>query len=181
MPLAWALVNLANAYRFLGRNDDVLRTAEESYAQFKGALGEGHFSTVHPLAFIAYAKAIRGDQDAETIARKAVAVQATLPRDNYERAVGLTFLGFVLLQKRELAEARAVLEQGLELRRKAFKAPNWRIAETGGWLGEVLAMQGHREAARKLLEESLATFNTLYGPQNPRTLDAQDRLSRSLR
>lgn len=180
MPLAWVLVNLANAYRFLGRTDDVLRAAEESYAQFKGALGEGHYSTVHPLAFIAYAKAIRGDDDAETFARRAVAVQASLPPDNYERAVGLTFLGFVLMQKHELAEARTTLQQALELRRHAFKAPNWRIAETAGWLGEVLAQQGDRASARPLLEESLATFTTLYGAQNPRTLDARARLARSL-
>ena len=101
-------------------------------------------------------------------------MQAPLPPDNYERAVGLTFLGFVLMKKHDLVEARGALERALALRRSAFKSPNWRIGETAGWLGEVLAMQGDRKAARPLLEESLATFTTLYGPQNPRTLDARD-------
>jgi tetratricopeptide (TPR) repeat protein len=181
MPRAWALVNLANAYRFLGRNDEVLRTAEESYEQFKGALGEGHYSTVHPLAFIAYAKALRGDPDAEAVARKAVAVQASLPGDHYERAVGLSFLGFVLMHEQNrggLPEARAVLERALELRRKAFAAPNWRIAETAGWLGEAIARQGDRAAGRPLLEESAAMFTTLYGTDNPRAVDALARLAR---
>jgi serine/threonine-protein kinase len=180
MPLAWALVNLANAYRFLGKNEELLRTAEESHAQFTSALGEGHFSNVHALAFMAYAKANRGDADAEAIARQAVAVQASLPADHYERAVGLTFLGFVLMKKHELGEARTSLERALQLRRTAFKAPNWRIAETAGWLGEVLAMQGDRNAARPLLEESVAMFMALYGPSNPRTLEAQARLSRAV-
>ncbi len=181
MPMAWALVNLANAYRFLGRNDDVLRSAQESYTHFAGALGEGHFSSVHPLAFIAYAKAMRGEVDAEAIARKAVAVQASLPEDNYERAVGLTFLGFVLMKQHQLVEARQALQRALDLRRQAFKAPNWRIAETAGWLGETLALEGSIDRARPLLEESLSMFAALYGPDNSRSLDARARLERSLR
>ena len=69
MPLAWALVNLSNAYRFLGEIDKSLAAATESLAQFEGALGANHFATIHPLASIAYAKAVRGDADAEAFIR----------------------------------------------------------------------------------------------------------------
>jgi serine/threonine-protein kinase len=178
MPLAWALVNLANTYRFLGRTDDMLRAAEESYEQFKGALGENHYSTMHALVFIAYGKALRGDRDALSVVERAIANQAQLPADHYERGVSLTFLGAVLMHERRLPEARRALEQALAIRQKSFKDPNWRIAETEGWLGEVLALQGEHSRAVPLLERSAVTFETLYGPTNPRTLDARARLER---
>ncbi len=47
MPLAWALVNLSNTYRFLGEIDKSLAAATESLTQFEGALGPNHFSTIH--------------------------------------------------------------------------------------------------------------------------------------
>jgi tetratricopeptide (TPR) repeat protein len=178
MPLAWALVNLSNTYRFLGEIDKSAAAATESLTQFEGALGPNHFSTIHALASIAYAKAAKGERDAETFIRRGIANQASLPADNYERAVGLNYLGFVLMQKGELREARQVLEQALAVRRKTFAAPNWRIAETAGWLGETLARAGASEEALRLLRESVDTFETLYGVENSRTLEARARLAR---
>lgn len=180
MPLAWALVNLSNTYRFLGQIDRSLAAATESLAQFEAALGPTHFSTIHALASIAYAKAVKGEADAEAFIRRGIANQASLPADNYERAVGLNFLGAVLLHQRRLPEARAALTQALEVRRRTFQAPNWRIAETAGWLGEVLALEGRHADALPLLDESLDTFTTLYGPDNPRTTDARARRARCL-
>lgn len=132
------------------------------------------------LAAPAVTPRCRGVGAAEATARKAVAVQSQLPADNIERAVGLTFLGFVLMKQHQLVEARQVLERALELRRPAFTPPNWRIAETAGWLGETLALQGARDRARPLLEESLSTFTTLYGDANPRTTDARLRIERAV-
>ena len=79
MPLAWALVNLSNTYRFLGDIDKSLAAATESLAQFEGALGPNHFSTIHALASIAYAKAVKGEPDAEAFIRRGIANQASLP------------------------------------------------------------------------------------------------------
>jgi hypothetical protein len=153
--------------------------SEEALVQFRGALGEGHFSMIHPIVSIAYAKSLRGDPDAETFIRTGIGLQeAQLPPGHYERAVGLTFLGFVLMKKNKLVEAEQVLREALEIRRKTFKQPNWRIAETAGFLGEVAALQSHKEAAKSLLDESLQTFTTIYGPSNPRTEDAGRRLHR---
>ena len=72
------------------------------------------------------------------------------------------------------------LDEALRLRRKQFTAPNWRIAETAGWLGEVYALRGERARARPLLQESLEAFIALYGPDNPRTRDAQSRWERAV-
>ena len=178
LALGWALTNLANTYRFLGRVDEVRTTAEESLVHMRQALGETHFSLIHPIAFIAWVKALRGEPDAEALIREGVALQQQLPADHFERAVGLTFLGFVLTEQGRYADAVAALERALELRRAHFKAPNWRIAETAGFLGEALARQGHASQARALLVESRDTFLRLYGSSNPRTVDAEQRLAR---
>ena len=180
VSLGWALVNLAVTYRFLGETDRVFHVATEAHERMREALGDGHFSLVHSMTLLAYVKALRGESDAEMLARQAVDVQAQLPADNYERAVGLTFLGFVLMHEGKLPEAERALEEALRLRRKHFKAPNWRIAETAGWLGEVRALRGDRRGAVPLLQESLQTFTALYGVDNPRTRDAQQRLNRSV-
>jgi len=180
LGLAWGLVNLSNAYRFLGRHADMRRVAEEAADRMREALGAGHFALVHPLSFIAYGLAIAGDPSAEAMAREAVSVQATLAPDHYERAVGLTFLGFALGRAGKLTEADRVLTEALALRRARFEAPNWRIAETAGFLGEVAARRGDSQRARTLLDESVAAFTTLYGTDNPRTRDAVNRRDRAL-
>jgi serine/threonine-protein kinase len=179
VALGWSLVNLAIAYRFLGQTDRVFAVATEAYDRMRESLGDNHFSLVHSLTLIGYVKAIRGDPDAEPIVRKAVALQAQLPPDHYERAVGQTFLGFVLMHTRKLPEAERALDEALRLRRKQFQAPNWRIGETAGWLGEVYALRGDAARARPLLRESLETFTALYGAGNPRTRDAQQRWERA--
>ncbi len=179
VPLAWALVNLSNVYRYQGDLDRSLAAATESLAQFEGALGVNHYSTIHALASVAYAKALQGDTaGAETAIRRGIANQASLAADHYERAVGMNFLGVVLLHAGRLGEARDALGQALAVRRRVFSAPNWRIAETAGWLGETMTRQGQRAAGRTLLEESAAMFEALYGPSNARTVEARERLAR---
>jgi serine/threonine-protein kinase len=180
IPVGWSLVNLANTYRFLGDVDRLAINARDGYDHLRATLGESHYSLVHPLALMAYAKAMRGEADADEIARRAIAVQEQLPSDHYERAVGLTFLGVVLMQQGRLTDARQALERALALRRAGFKAPNWRIAETAGYLGAVLARMGNRSAAEPLLDESLETFTKLYGSSNPRTLEAATRRADAL-
>lgn len=177
VPLAWALVNLANVYRYQGDLDRSLAAATESLAQFEGALGANHYSTIHALGAIAYVKAMRGDAaGADAAIRRGIANQAALAPDHYERAVGLNFLGVVHREAGRLDEARVALEQALAVRRRVFPAPNWRIAETAGWLGDTLVRQGRRAEGRALLAESATTFETLYGAANARTIEARRRL-----
>ena len=45
----------------------------------------------------------------QKIIQRGIANQSALPVDTYERAVGLNFLGFVLLHEGQLVAARAAL------------------------------------------------------------------------
>ena len=53
------------------------------------------------------------------------------------------------------------------VRRRTFAAPNWRIAETAGWLGETLAREGRRAEALPLLQESADTFHDAVRRRQP--------------
>ena len=177
--LGLALLNLSVVQRYLGQPDATLRSAQEANVALTKALGESHSLTAQTLLMIGYAKSMLGESDAEGFARRGLAIEeAQLPPGHFERAVGLGYLGFILLKNGKLPEARQKLTESLEIRRKSFKAPNFRIADSAGWLGETMARQGDVAAARPLLEESYQTFLTLYGPANPRTLDAQARRDR---
>ncbi|MBS1826333.1 MAG: protein kinase [Acidobacteria bacterium] len=176
VALAWTLTNLGLIYLWTGHLDAALRNAAEALRLFESTLGKDSPATVHPIMTMAGAMALRGDAAAETLMRRGVAVQSTLAAGHYERAVGLTHLGFVLMHRGKLDEAVKVLNEALALRRKAFVAPNWRIAETEGFLGEALARMGRGAEARPLLESSAATFEQIYGPANARAQDARRRM-----
>ena len=70
------------------------------------------------------------------------------------------------------------LARALDIRRAQFEPPNWRIAETAGFLGETLARLGRTDEGVALMRESVDAFTALYGPANPRTEDARRRLER---
>jgi hypothetical protein len=178
-PLGNALLNLSVVQRYLGQPDATLRSAQEAYSALTDALGPSHSLTAQTLLMIGYAKSMLGESDAEDFGRRGLAIEeAQLPPGHFERAVGLGYLGFILMRNGKLPEARQKLTESLDIRRRSFKAPNFRIADSAGWLGETIARQGDRATARPLLDESYQTFLTLYGPTNPRTLDAQTRRDR---
>ncbi|MFN7931717.1 MAG: serine/threonine-protein kinase [Bryobacteraceae bacterium] len=179
VPLAWTLANLGLIYLWTGKHDAAQRNAAESLKVFEATLGKEHPATIHPIATLAHSMALQSGRDAEALMRRGVAVQAAaLGEGHYERAVGLTHLGFVLMQIGKPGEAVQVLRDALALRKKTFQAPNWRLAETEGFLGEALARTGQAGEARPLLERSAAGFEQVYGAANPRTQDARQRLER---
>jgi tetratricopeptide (TPR) repeat protein len=166
-------------YRFLGRYDDSLRVSRQALDAMRASLGEDNPSLIHPIALVAFGMSLRNEPGAEELIRLGVALQDKgLPADHMERAVGWTFLGIVLMNQSKLPEAERWLRNALELRRKAFRPPNWRLAETAGYLGEVLARGGRREEARPLLEDSAKEYEQVLGRDIALTKDAQARLAR---
>jgi serine/threonine-protein kinase len=174
--IMWTLVNQASIYRFLDQPEPMLALSMEAQTIFERTMGKDHPSLIHSLASRAWALARLGRPGAEELIRQGVAIQdRRLPEGHFERAVGLHFLGYVLLKNGQLEEAERVVREALEIRRRSFQQPNWRIAETAGLLGEMLAARGRPDQALPLLTESRDTFLTLYGPGNART-QAADRL-----
>jgi tetratricopeptide (TPR) repeat protein len=176
-PLAWGLTNLANVYRILGDHKSALIAAEQAYKQFAATLGESNHQIVNAAVHVAAAKAMLGDPaGAEAFLRTAMAAQAELPPEHIERGLTQHFLGLVLFRQGRLKEAMTATALALQIRRKAFAAPNWRIAESAGQLGEIFATMGNLAAARPLLDESRMTFAGLHGVNSVRAREAAGRL-----
>jgi uncharacterized protein HemY len=128
-----------------------------------------------PLTQLAWAKVERGLPGAEADARQAFALQnRSLQRDHPDRAVSLTWLGYVLLRQNQLAEARTHLEEAIALRRKAFPAVDWRTLPATGVLAEVRIRSGQRAEGLKLLGEQVTALERAFGKDNPRTRDARE-------
>ncbi|MBL8174940.1 MAG: protein kinase [Bryobacterales bacterium] len=177
VPLAWTLANLGLIYLWTGQHEAARRNAAESLGLFEATLGRDHPATIHPIMTLAHVTSARNPSQAEALMRRGVAAQAAaLDEGHFERAVGLTHLGFVLMRGANPQEAVKPLRLALALRKKTFQPPNWRIAETEGFLGEALARTGRRVEAKPLLESSAAGFAEVYGTTNPRTQDALARL-----
>jgi tetratricopeptide (TPR) repeat protein len=127
----------------------------------------------------AWAAARLQEPDAEVWARRALGIQRDkLPEGHGEQAVGLTWLGFVLLQQGELAEARPLLERALEIRRATAPTQDWRTHAAAGFLGEVLLRQGETERGLALLRQAVDALTAQFGAANVRTQEARRRLER---
>ncbi len=177
--LGWAALNLAIVERVLDRPAVVKSLAMESIAAFRAGLGEASPPAAQAMTQLAWASARLKEPEAERWAREAVAIEAAkLPPGHPEHAVGLTWLGYVLLQKDELTEARTTLERALEIRRGTAPSQDWRTHPATGFLGEVLVRQGETETGLALLREASKALTAQFGASNERTLDAQQRLVR---
>ena len=175
----WALTNLASVYRMMGAAEKAEPVAASALGKFEAAFGTDSPRLVNPAFLLAWAMAERGRAvDAERLLRRTMQFQKALPPEHFERSLAAHFLGLVLLRQGRLAEARKESEFALAVRRKVFRGPNWRIAETAGLLGEILVRLGENEAGGRLLAESAADFESVFGPGNFRAREAKERLRR---
>lgn len=177
--LGWAALNLAVVNRVLDRPEQARSAAIESIEAFRVALGTESAPEAQGLALLAWAHARLRDAAAETTARRAHAIQASrLPAGHLDQAVSLTWLGFVLLEKGKLSEARPLLERAIEIRRAKAPQQDWRTAPAALFLAELMARQGDVERGRAMLSESVEQLVKLFGAENVRVQDARNRLAR---
>lgn len=180
--LGWASLNLAVAGRILDEPALVRASALESISAFREASGPDSPPEAQALTQLAWAKVRLSEADAESTARKALAIQtARLPKDHNELAVGLTWLGYVLLEKGKLAEARLLLDQAVSVRKRTFPSQDWRTSPAAGFLGEAMVRLGEKASGEVLLRECRDALRKQFGDLNPRTRDAQARLDRWLK
>jgi len=80
------------------------------------------------------------------------------------------------LTQGRLAEAEPLLREAYEIRLAALPAGHFQTAEAALRLGQTLGRMGRADEARRLLEESHASFLESFGPDDRRTVEAKSAL-----
>lgn len=165
----------------LGRGDPeaaepLLRSA---LATRRDVLGEEHpdvTTTLHNLASVLREKGEYGE--AEALARSVVARdRRQLGGRHPYVASSLLNLARVRLERGDAPGAEPLLREALDIRRQALPRGHWEIAEAEGLLGEALARLGRWAEAEPLLRGSHARLLDAFGPDDPRTREAEQRLA----
>ena len=164
-------MNLATVARILDKPGDAKAAAIESIAAFTESMGDSSPTVAQGLTQLAWAKVRLGEPGAEDDARKALTIEnAVYPKDHYERAVGLTWLGFVLLQQQgRLNEARTQLEEAVALRKKASPS-GWQTSPAVTFLAEGLIRQGAGTEGIAMLDGQVQALTSLHGKDSVRTV-----------
>ncbi len=172
--VVYPLFGLQRVHFFNGDLPKAKAICEEAYAIALRQGGEKNRNTATAMNLLALVKAHLGEPDAETWARKAVAVQQEVyPAGHFERARGLTFLGRVLLRTGKAADAETALREAYALARKAYPKENWRPAEARLFLGAAIAQQGRRDEGRPIAEEGLREMEAVFPGGHPRVEEAR--------
>jgi tetratricopeptide (TPR) repeat protein len=86
-------------------------------------------------------------------------------------------LAVALMEQGELAKARGLREQTLEIQRHVLGPEHRDTLRSMGNLGAVLLAEGKKEDARKLFEKVLDTMRRILGPEHPDTLSGMNNLA----
>jgi tetratricopeptide (TPR) repeat protein len=91
--------------------------------------------------------------------------RAAFPEGHLRSAEALVALGAVLRDRGEHAQAEPLLREALEIRQRAIKTPDERLAEAQRELGVCLAASGRRDEAERLLLSSYDTVAAKPGAE----------------
>ncbi len=165
---AASLTTLAGAYmidRDLTRATPLLNRAIDILER---SLGPDHPRLVPML--MDRAMIYQGEQKtslAEADARRAVAILGhESGRGNINTAWAEARLSGIYLDEGKMQEADDILPPAVDLQRRFYDHPNWRMAASIGELGRLRAAQSRNGEAEALYRESLAMFDTA-APNNP--------------
>lgn len=94
--------------------------------------------------------------------------------DHYPTA--LMIQGLALTKMGKTKEGEQILRDALKMRRESLPAGHFWTAQAESALGECLTIQKRYEEAETLLTESYNSLKVSQGEQNPRTIEARQRL-----
>src|SRR5690606_13438054 len=103
--------------------------------------------------------------------------EQTLPPDHPYVASSEHLLGEILLRKRELHDAEALLTAAMN-RWKRTNSPAWRAARSQSALGEVLHLEGRIEEAEQHLTEGYKILVADGGADRDARIAARERVER---
>jgi serine/threonine-protein kinase len=176
--LATALQTLGNIYMLQGHYEQAETLLREAFDQCKNVLGENHQFTAGPLLILAelyyrrenYAKALSEIERAMQIQQNA------LPAEHVDLAWSTVTLAKILTRTGALTDAEAHLRAALAKLASAMPQDHPNMASARGALGECLALQGRHAEAEALLLDSYDIAQKRFGPADPRTQTAKERL-----
>jgi serine/threonine protein kinase/tetratricopeptide (TPR) repeat protein len=117
-----------------------------------------------------YAKAEDEDRKALDLVRKYLGPESSLTVST------AATLGLTLTREGKATEGEPYLREALEIRKKALPPGDLYISITESSLGECLTAQKRYAEAEPLLIQSYDVMKQTQGEQNPRTLEARERL-----
>jgi serine/threonine-protein kinase len=177
--LAMALSALASALSDAKQYDRAEPLFRETLALRERVLGDDHPDVAWTRYNFAYL--LMEEQKYEEAAQVAQTLLAQrgsiLPDSHPTVAATLQVLGRVRMAQDRVADAAPLLEESLTLRRKSLPPDHWLLALGESFLGDCLSRLGETTRADDLLTRSAAQLAARFGPDNPRTRDAQRRLA----
>ena len=154
LRVAFTLNNLATVRHRMGDLAGAERLFRESLAQYHELFGPEHRYTASVSASLAEVLRDRGGRglaEAESLFRSAVrSLEAGMPETRGRLGPALAGLGQTLVAGGRPAEARPLLERGLELTRERYGDADWRTAEARLGLGACLMALGEEREGGEL-------------------------------
>ena len=154
--------------------------AREGLEMTKKMYGPDHLGVAISLYNIASLAQLQGRlREAESLGREALTMSRKLGSDGLFLAPALNGLGDTLRDEGKLEEARQMISEGLELRRKLLGSEDPKVADSLANLANVLERQGRLADAEPLARECLAIREGKI-PDDWRAFDARSLLGENL-
>ncbi len=171
------LRNLSHNQHALGRLKEALQTAQNSYDMYRALYREGNSQTA--IAAVVLARIASDVGDSEKAARwvDEALRQASKTSNRVDRMVVLSATVPLLLATQRLEEAEEASLRRLADLRAIHGGDNIDISHTLMTIGEVRMRRGHFDAAREVMNESVALRRRLLGERHPTVAEGVHNLA----
>ncbi len=176
--LAFALSTLGNVRLIQGDYDTAESFLREAFELFRKTVGENHQFSAGPLIILAelYYKRENYEKARSEIEHAMQIQKNALPADHIDLTWSRLTLGKILTRTGALEAAERCLRTVLEKLAKLLPQDHPNAAAARGALGECLVLKKHYAEAEPLLLDCHKIFQARFGPADPRTKTAKERL-----
>ncbi len=177
--LGMSLTALGDELTVLNQLAEAASALREAEAIFRKLITEAHPTFATNLCFqgnLFYRQGAYAKAEAKT--RKSLELYRQSGAEAHQHyATALTTLGLILNRTGRVAQAEATLREAVNRRTHSFPKGHYKTALTMGALGECLMTQKRYAEAEGLLLTSYDDLKASQGEQNPRTLEALQRVA----
>ena len=176
--VADALSNFGDLLKTKGKYAESESTLRQALEIARRLNGDNSPRVAIASGYLAQLLYLKGDYEgAEEAANKSLAIcKQLLPQGHNGFASPMTILGLIMNKTGRSIQAESILRQALAIRERVLAKGAWQIAATQGALGECLTSQKRYAEAEPLLIQSYDVMKQTQGEQNPRALEARERL-----